>query len=79
MGLDSYNLTTEDVATRLGYHVQYLRFLASEGKIPAVKRGRAWRFSEAEITTWLKKQTTKAVKGTGKHAKGNDQVSEMLR
>ena len=74
----NYTLTTEDVAEALGYHVQYVRFLASEGKIPAVKRGRAWRFSKAEIEAWLKKQTEKAV-GANNGGKGSDSVSDIIR
>lgn len=55
--LFEYTMTCEDVAKRLGYHVQYVRALAKAGTIPAIKRIRAWRFSEKELYKWLREKT----------------------
>lgn len=75
MQLTDYNLDTKDIAEKLGYHVQYVRFLCEQKKLPAVKRGREWRFNEAEVLAYLKKQTPS--KGT-KNAK-SDSIGDMLR
>lgn len=63
--LDKYNLDTKMLAEKLGYHLQYVRFLASTGALPAVKRGRAWRFNGDEVLKHLKKETN-AKSGSGK-------------
>jgi len=52
-----YNLRVPDVARLLGYHEQYVRFLAVHGKLPAIKRGRLWLFSETEILEKFKRDT----------------------
>lgn len=52
-----YKLRVPDVARLLGYHEQYVRFLATHGRLPAIKRGRLWLFSEAEIFDRLQKET----------------------
>jgi len=72
--LTGYNLTTFQIAEKLGYHPQYVRALALSGKIPALKRGRAWLFSEAEVLKHFKLETTK-------HAGGNDALEggQLLR
>lgn len=52
-----YTLDSADIAKKLGYHVQYVRFLAAGGKIPALKRGRKWLFNEQEVLEFFKSQT----------------------
>lgn len=52
-----YNLRVPDVARLLGYHEQYVRFLAVHGRLPAIKRGRLWLFSETEILEKFKRDT----------------------
>ena len=48
--LSDYPLSTADVAKMLGYHPQYVRELASKGKIPGIKVLKLWRFNEIEIS-----------------------------
>lgn len=76
--LEKYNTTTEEIAKILGYHIQYVRFLAASGKLPAVKRGRAWRFDQAEVLAFLKQQTSKATNGAD-NAEGTDSGRDLLR
>ena len=71
--LSRYNLTTEQLAGKLGYHPQHVRLLASKGKLPAIKRGRAWRFNEEEVLNFLKQQ------GVNNGPSGDPKVSDMLR
>lgn len=76
--LSEYILTTDGIARKLGYHVQYVRLLASAGKLPAIKRGRQWLFNEAEVFAFLKKNTEKIV-NRGAHAQGTDPGRDLLR
>ena len=48
-----YPLKVGDVAKLIGYHPQYVRFLAKQGKIPCVKIAGRWRFSESELKAHL--------------------------
>ena len=52
-----YHLTAHDVAKLLSYNEQYVRHLAREGKLPGIRRGRQWFFSEREIVTVLHNMT----------------------
>jgi excisionase family DNA binding protein len=49
MTINTYTLTVEDVAKSTGYCIQHVRRMARNGELPAVKRGRSWRFSEEEV------------------------------
>jgi len=51
-----YTLTVNDISRKLKYHPQYVRFLASQGKLPALKRGRMWLFNESEVFNFLRNQ-----------------------
>lgn len=62
--LDRYNLTTAALAAKIQYHPQYVRFLAASGKLPAIKRGRAWLFCADEVFQHLKLETEKNVNGS---------------
>jgi excisionase family DNA binding protein len=42
-----------EVAQYLRYTEEHVRRLAREGKIPAAKPGRAWRFSRRQILEWI--------------------------
>ena len=48
-----YPLRVSDVAEMLGFHIQYVRFLAKKGRIPGVKVCGSWRFSESELKEHL--------------------------
>lgn len=77
MNLADYSLDTKSIAHKLGFHVQYVRFLAIRGKLPALKRGRHWRFNEAEVLAYLKKQTTFALRGKD-HDRNHDPEGSAL-
>jgi excisionase family DNA binding protein len=46
-------MTVGDVAAYLRYTEEHVRRLARQGKIPAAKPGRAWRFSRRQILQWI--------------------------
>lgn len=50
--LGDYKLNIEQVAEMLGYSEPYLRTLAREKKIPALKRFRQWLFCKEELETF---------------------------
>lgn len=54
-----YDMDVYQAADFLGYHVQTTRDLARLGKIPALKRRRAWLFSSKELSEFLEKETQK--------------------
>lgn len=72
--LEDYNFDTYQIAKVLGYHPQYVRFLASSGKIPCIKRGRAWMFSETEILNYLKLKTEEATNAPRPATDGGSEV-----
>ena len=46
-------MTTEDAAVWLGWTEEYVRRLARQRRIPAVKLGREWRFFTQQLVEWL--------------------------
>jgi len=54
----SYELTTDDVAKLLRYNVQYVRQLAANGDLPAVKRRRRWFFNRQEVLALYQSNTS---------------------
>lgn len=73
LNLDKYTLTTEQIAAKLKYSPQHVRVLAKAKRLPALKRGRAWLFSEEEVTKHLQAEATKS------NVTGTDQASDILR
>ena len=53
-------LTVEEVAQYLRLEPDTVRKLAREGKFPAVKVGRVWRFRRSTIKAWIKEQESAA-------------------
>jgi excisionase family DNA binding protein len=53
-------LTPDDVAALLGVTRPFVIKKASQGKIPAIKLGKAWRFRATTIDSWLREQETGA-------------------
>jgi len=49
-------LKPEDVAALLGVTRPLVIKKAAQGKIPAIKIGKAWRFRPETIDTWLREQ-----------------------
>lgn len=74
-----YNLRVPDVARLLGYHEQYVRFLAVHDKIPAIKRGRLWLFSESEIMEKFKRNTRKFHADRRTHGAKQDGTTDLLQ
>lgn len=46
-------LDLKDVADLLRVHQKTIRLMALEGKIPAFRAGRLWRFKKTRILEWL--------------------------
>jgi excisionase family DNA binding protein len=74
--LDRYTLDSDGIAKKLGYHVQYVRFLAAANKIPALKRGRKWLFDESEVLAFFAKQTNDAHKENNHGRRKEDRSTE---
>lgn len=47
-------LTAEEVGPILSIKVRQVKELARQGKIPAIKVGRMWRFSQQQLDAWIK-------------------------
>ena len=45
-------LTPDEVAARLRLHIQTVRSMLRDGRIPARKIGRAWRVDARELAVW---------------------------
>jgi excisionase family DNA binding protein len=46
-------LTATEAAEFLGWHPEYLRRMARQGKVPAVRLRRGWRFYATTLQEWL--------------------------
>lgn len=46
-------LTADDVAQLLRVSAKTVKRMAGEGRLPAQRVGRAWRFSHAAVLQWL--------------------------
>ena len=56
---DSHPLwTVDDVAQYLRLEPDTVRALARDGKLPAIKLGRVWRFRQDEINLWVQQSHT---------------------
>jgi len=49
-------LTVEQVAEQFQLKVRQVKELARKGKIPAIKVGKLWRFSEDALQDWVESQ-----------------------
>jgi excisionase family DNA binding protein len=53
--MDDKLLTPEEAGELLSLHVETVRRMARDGRIPALKVGtRRWRFDPAELREWMK-------------------------
>jgi excisionase family DNA binding protein len=55
-------MTTKEVAEYLKLHEITVCKYAAEGKIPAIRIGRVWRFDKEAIDKWIAKGTPPAIK-----------------
>jgi len=46
-------LTSEEAASWLGWTPEYVRRLARQRRIPAIKLGREWRFLTSRLIAWM--------------------------
>ena len=51
-------MTVDDVANYLRLEPDTVRALARDKKIPAIKLGRVWRFTEEDIYSWVLQSQT---------------------
>lgn len=49
-------LSVEETAVRLGLHEETVRRFAREGRLPAFKAGRSWRFAPNRLDDWMDNQ-----------------------
>jgi len=63
LGMEDEVLDVDAVAEWLDIGVNLVRKLAFEGKIPARKVGREWRFSKRALLAWLEKWQPGALPG----------------
>jgi excisionase family DNA binding protein len=47
-------MTSEETAQLLGIHPKTLQQMAREGKVPAVRIGKFWRFRKSDLDTWVR-------------------------
>lgn len=52
-------MTIEQVAQLLQLQPETVRTMARQGRIPALRIGRLWRFDRKQIEIWLAAQSTK--------------------
>lgn len=52
-------MTIEQVAQFLQLQPETVRAMARQGRIPALRVGRLWRFDRKQIELWLAAQSTK--------------------
>jgi len=66
-------MTTKEIAEYLKLHEITICKYAAEGRIPAIRIGRVWRFDKNAIDKWIGEGTPPVIKaaskGTGKGAK----------
>jgi excisionase family DNA binding protein len=55
-------MTTKQVAEYLKLHEITVCKYAAEGKIPAIRIGRVWRFDKEAIDRWIAEGTAPAIK-----------------
>jgi len=46
-------LTAKEAADFIGWHPEYIRRLARQKRIPAVRIGREWRFYLSHLQEWI--------------------------
>ena len=63
-------MTTRDVAKYLKLHPITICKFAGEGKIPAIRVGRLWRFDKEVIDRWLA--------GDQKHPEASDPIQRRI-
>jgi len=47
-------ITSENAAQLLGIHPKTVQQMAREGRIPAVRIGKFWRFRKSDLDSWVR-------------------------
>lgn len=79
MAEDRKYLSVLEVAEMLGLHEESVRKLVREGRLPAFKAGRSWRFDQEELIAWRKRQRAS---GTGSRilvVDDDEDIREVIR
>jgi excisionase family DNA binding protein len=64
----AHMMTTKELAKYLQLHEITVCKYAAEGKIPAIRIGRVWRFDKDAIDKWIGEGTTPVIKASSKEA-----------
>jgi len=62
-------MTTKELADYLKLHVITICKYAADGKIPAIRIGRVWRFDRDAIDKWIGEGTPPPVQAASKEAR----------
>ena len=54
--IDTEIMTAEEASKYLKISKPFVVKLAKDGKVPATKIGRSWRFTRASLDNWIKKR-----------------------
>jgi len=68
-------LTAEQVAQLFSLKVRQVKELARQGRIPAVKVGKVWRFREDSLKEWIEESQTNCIS----KARIDSVVDEIIR
>jgi len=71
-------LTINELASQLKVSKWWLYRLASEGKIPAMRLGRAIRFDEGKIERWLDEKSNSPIQEKRARCKSNQGYQKNL-
>ena len=61
-------MTTREIAEYLKLHEITVCKYAAQGKIPAIRIGRVWRFDKDAIDKWIRERTAPALTAASKEA-----------
>lgn len=66
-------LTPEEVSEKFRIKIRQVKELARQGRLPGIKIGRAWRFSEEILIEWIRNGRK------DNHAEINQMVDRIIR
>jgi len=71
-------LTAEQVAQLFSIKVRQVKELARQGRIPGVKVGKVWRFSEDSLKEWIEKGQATGISQTEINSRVDRIIKEVL-
>jgi excisionase family DNA binding protein len=72
-------MTTQEMAKYLKVHQITISKLAGEGKIPAIRIGRVWRFDKIAIDKWIRRSQKNDIKKEKKVSSGDTNSKKIKR